>query len=247
MIDRQYSEPVLVELYDAFNAATEDLDFYLPFVLSAESVLDVGCGTGELLRLARDAGHRGRLCGLDPAMPMLRQARRKRTDVEWTHGALDSVDWRREFDLVVMSGHAFQVLVEDHELRGSLRAIRSALNDGGRFAFETRNPLARAWEGWTSDRVRTVVHHGRVVCMAHEVETPVVGDVVSFTTTFTSPDWVRPEVSRSTLRFPGQGLLAGFLRDAGLAIEEQYGDWDRSPVTDTSPEIITVARPADGR
>lgn len=146
-----------------------------------------------------------------------------------------------------MFGHAFQVFVEDEELRESLRTIRSALNDGGRFAFETRNPPARAWEGWTSDRVRTVVRDGCVVCMAHEVETPVVGDVVSYTTTFTSPDWVRPEVSRSTLRFPRQGLLAGFLRDAGLAIERQYGDWDRSPVTDTSPEIITVARLADGR
>ena len=28
-------------------------------------------------------------------------------------GNLDSVDWQREFDLVVMCGHAFQVLVDD--------------------------------------------------------------------------------------------------------------------------------------
>jgi hypothetical protein len=33
------------------------------------------------------------------------------------------------------------------------------------------------------------------------------------------------------------------LADAGFAIEAQFGDWDRSPVTDTSPEIITIARP----
>ena len=180
-------------------------------------------------------------------MPMLRQAQRKRTDVEWILGDLASVNWQREFDLVVMCGHAFQVFVEDDDLRTSLRAIRSALEDGGRFAFETRNPPARAWERWTPDRVRRIVHDGCAVCMTHDVETPVVGDVVSFTTTFTSPDWVRPEVSRSTLRFPGQGLLACFLREAGLAIEEQYGDWDRSPLTDLSPEIITVSRRTDGR
>ena len=43
---------------------------------------------------------------------MLEQAR-KRYDVEWVHGDLSSVDWDREFDLIVMTGHAFQVLVED--------------------------------------------------------------------------------------------------------------------------------------
>jgi hypothetical protein len=53
-----------------------------------------------------------------------------------------------EFDLAVMTGHAFQVLVGDDEVRASLTAIRHALAGGGRLAFETRNPLARAWESW---------------------------------------------------------------------------------------------------
>jgi hypothetical protein len=32
------------------------------------------------------------------------------------------------------------------------------------------------------------------------------------------------------------------LIDAGMLIEEQFGDWDRQPLTDTCPEIITIAR-----
>jgi hypothetical protein len=32
------------------------------------------------------------------------------------------------------------------------------------------------------------------------------------------------------------------MRIAGLAIEEQPGDWRRRPLPDTSPEIITIAR-----
>ncbi|MFI1396091.1 hypothetical protein [Streptomyces sp. NPDC020681] len=36
-----------------------------------------------------------------------------------------------------MTGHAFQVLVEDDELRTALAAVRSALTGEGRFAFET--------------------------------------------------------------------------------------------------------------
>ena len=241
MVDRLFSEPILAELYDASCAGRPDFAFYIPLVMSAESVLDVGCGTGELLRLAREAGHSGRLCGLDPAEAMLDQAR-KRPDVDWRLGDLSSVDWCHEFDLIVMTGHAFQVLVEDDQLRMSLAAIRSALTLGGRFVFETRNPLARGWERWTPDYAVEFVHAGNVVRMAHQVEMPVVGEVVSFTTTYSSPGWDRRQLSRSTLRSLDVDSLSSFLAEAGLAIAEQFGDWNRQSLEETSPEIITIAR-----
>ena len=49
-------------------------------------------------------------------------------------------------------------------------------------------------------------------------------------------------ISRSTLRFLGRDSLFSFLSCASLAIEEQFGDWERRQLADTSPEIITVAR-----
>ncbi len=229
-------------MYDAFCAGRADFDFYLPLLMASKSVLDVGCGTGALLHMAREAGHTGRLCGLDPAEGMLEQAR-KRPDIEWVLGDLASVTWEREFDLVVMTGHAFQVFVDDQEIQFSLAAIRAALTDNGRFAFETRNPLVRGWEAWTPDKATEILDGaGALVRMSHQVETPVDGDLVSFTITFSSPGWARPQLSRSTLRFLDVDSLARFLAGAGLAIEEQYGDWDRSPLAETSPEIITIAR-----
>jgi len=220
----------------------DDFSFYLRLVMSAETVLDVGCGTGALLHRAREAGHSGRLCGLDPASGMLNQAR-KRSDIEWILGDLASVGWDQGFDMIVMTGHAFQVFVVVDDLCASLAAIRSALTDGGRFAFETRNPLVRAWERWTPDNAVEITNAaGAVARMEHEVETPVEGDVVRFIVTFTTPGWDRPQVSRSTLRFLDADSLSVFLSAAGLAIEEQFGDWTRHPLTYTSPEIITIAR-----
>lgn len=133
------------------TSGREDLGFYLPYVMSASSVLDVGCGTGELLHRAREAGHPGRLCGLDPAEAMLAEARRRNPDVEWVLGEPETTCLHSEFELVVMTGHAFQVFVEDQQLRSALAAIRAALTPGGRFAFETRNPAARAWERWVPE------------------------------------------------------------------------------------------------
>jgi len=241
--DRLFTEPSLAGLYDSWHPWQRrgDFGFYLPLVMAAEAALDVGCGTGELLRLARQAGHTGRLCGLDPADAMLAQAR-KRPDIEWVLGEAVSAVWDQEFDLAVMTGHAFQVLVEDEEIRASLTAIRTALTRDGRFAFETRNPAARAWESWTPDNaVEVAGPAGAMVRMAHEAETPVGGNTVTFTTTFTSPSWDGPQVSQSTLRFLDVAALSSFLSSAGLVTDEQFGDWDRQPLTNTSPEIITIA------
>jgi SAM-dependent methyltransferase len=262
--DRQFVEPALASMYDAFCAGRPDFGFYLPLVMAAGSVLDIGCGTGELLRLARAAGHTGRLCGIDPAAAMLACAR-VRGDVEWIQGDVCTTDLNDRYDLVVMTGHAFQVLVDDTVLRDSLAAIRSRLADRGRFVFETRNPEVREWERWTPERAVEVVDpEGAVVRMAHSVDR-VEGDRVTFNVTYTSSSWDAPEVSRTTLRFLDAASLSAFLVDAGLAIEEQFGDWDRRPVggaqpllpvesgrrgehrpglTIAHPEIITVARPA---
>ncbi|WP_326720851.1 MULTISPECIES: class I SAM-dependent methyltransferase [unclassified Streptomyces] len=256
MADRSFSDLSLAALYDALNPWGRSDDFYLDLVLSARSVLDVGCGTGRLLGRALEAGHEGRLCGLDPAAAMLVQARRRahagdgspgrdrRAAVEWVLGDLAAKHWEREFDLVVMTGHAFQVLLGDEELRVALAAIRQALSDDGRFVFETRNPAARAWEGWTPEHVHEVTDaHGEVVRVRHEVETPEAGDRVTFTETFEHPGWEQPQVSSSTLRFLGPDALDGFLTEAGFAVAERFGDWGRGPLTPTAPEIITVARP----
>lgn len=243
MVDRIFSERQLATLYDLLAPWGEpDDQFYLPLVMAARSVLDIGCGTGQLLRAARGAGHTGRLVGLDPAGAMLDVAR-SRTDIEWILGDLSTVSLDREFDLIVMTGHAFQVFLTDDQLRAALAAIRAALADDGRFAFETRNPAARAWERWTPDHIRELITpDGVVVSLSYTDEPSVDGEFVRFTHRFMSPSWDEPQLSQSTLRFLDADTLAGFLSDAGLTIEEQYGTWDRQPLTATSPEIITIAR-----
>ncbi|MBB5078041.1 class I SAM-dependent methyltransferase [Nonomuraea endophytica] len=181
MADRLYTEPRLAELYDTLCAGRPDFAFYLPLVMEAGSVLDVGCGTGELLIAARDAGHAGRLTGLDPADAMLGVARR-RAGVEWV--------------------------------------------------------LARDWERWTGSAITDA--SGTPVRVDVEVK-QVTAERVTFTQTYTSPGWAGPEVSWSTLRFLGVAELAGFLEEAGLEVEAQYGGWNREPLTEAAPEIITFA------
>ncbi|WEO95551.1 class I SAM-dependent methyltransferase [Streptomyces sp. FXJ1.172] len=245
MADRSFADLSLACLYDALNPWDTGDTFYLDLVMSARNVLDVGCGTGRLLTRAHEDGHPGRLTGLEPAAAMLVQARRRAPAVEWVLGDLRSRAWRGEYDLVLMTGHVFQVLLSDAELRHALAAVRAALAPGGRFVFETRNPAVRPWATWTPERVRQVADaDGRPVRVWHEVEEPVAGDRVTFTETFAGAPWDAPRVSRSTLRFLGPDALSAFLAEAGLRVTEQYGDFGRGPLTRESPEILTVTEQA---
>ncbi|MEV5880948.1 methyltransferase domain-containing protein [Streptomyces sp. NPDC052101] len=246
MVDHSFTDLTLAALYDALNPWGPGDDFYLGLVREARSVLDIGCGTGRLLRRARTEGHRGRLMGLDPAPAMLVQARQAQPDgVEWVLGDTRVRRWDGEFDLVVMTGHAFQELVEDEEIRSCLRGVSAALADGGRFVFETRNPAARAWERWTPERVYEITDaDGTPVRVWHEVQQPLTGGRVRFTETYASTPWPTPRVCRSILRFLGPEALTAFLAEAGLTVVAQYGDWGRSPLSHAGPEIITVARRA---
>ena len=239
----RYSDEEAAALYELLNPWGPSDDFYLALVMEARSVLDVGCGTGALLRRAREAGHAGRLCGVDPDQATLNAARR-RTDIGWVLGTAASMTFNGEFELALMTSHAFQFLVADEDIRKSLGAISRALTDGGRFAFETRNPVARAWEQWNpTNAIKIVDPAGRQVRVWHEVEA-VAGDVVTLTETIGDQDGMPLRVDRASLRFLDLDALRAFLADAGFMIEVQYGGWSREPLDSTSAEIITIARTA---
>jgi SAM-dependent methyltransferase len=239
--DALFEDRYLASLYDLLCVDRGDEDYYQHLIESASSVLDVGCGTGTSLHRARVAGHQGRLVGLDPAAGMLAQARRY-PDIEWVSGTLPEAGFAAEFDLIYMTGHAFQVLLTDADIKAFLSAAHDALRPAGRLAFETRNPLARAWERWTPDAVTEIVDgDGRTVRVWHEVES-VDGEFVTFTENYASEAWPEVKVSRSTLRFVHAEHLDHLLTAAGFTIDERYGDWDRSLMTPASREIITIAR-----
>ncbi|HEX5542552.1 MAG TPA: class I SAM-dependent methyltransferase [Micromonospora sp.] len=215
--------------------------FYTELVMAADSVLDVGCGTGSMLKQARELGHPGRLVGVDPDVAALARARR-RVDIEWVEGVAADIAWKQEFELATMTSHAFQCFIEDDEVRASLAAIRKALRDGGRFAFETRHPQARAWVEWHGAEPAEVVDGtGHLLRQSHVVES-VVDGVVTLIETTTDADGAVLRVDRGRLRFLDVEWLNAFLVEAGFAIEAQYGDWRRGPITDESHEIITIAR-----
>jgi SAM-dependent methyltransferase len=242
MPSTSYTDPRLAALYDRLNPRGPDWEFYLGLAGTGPlRVLDMGCGTGELACLFAAAGHEA--TGADPAPAMLAIARGRPGGerVTWIEAGATDLATDRRFDLAIMTGHAFQVLRSDAEIGAALATFRRHVVPGGRLAFETRNPEVRAWETWTADDIDVVdlPGHGRVE-VGYQT-TGVEGELVTYAIRFRfGPDDL--VLSHDTLRFIGRERLAALLAEAGFADLAWFGDWDASPVTPASPELIVVAR-----
>lgn len=243
--DRAYLDPDLSALYDLLNPWGGSDELFAAAIAERAAVVDIGCGTGRLLRTARARGHSGRLCGVDPAAAMLRTAR-TRTDVEWVQGHITDLADRRAFDLAVMTGRSFQFIVPEEEVTATLAAIHDVLAPDGRLLIEVSNPLRRPWKAWTPAGATTVVGStGSPVTVSHDVVPPVAADretfTVTFTETFTSPMWPAPIVSGSIIRFYTANELRRRVEGAGFRVLALLGDESGRPFHTDSPTIIVDA------
>ena len=110
MPDAIFAHPRLAAVYDAFDGHRGDLDSYLALAdeLSADVVLDVGCGTGSLAVLLAAGGRT--VVAVDPAEASLEIAKSKdgAGDVRWMHGDATVLP-PLGADLAVMTGNVAQV------------------------------------------------------------------------------------------------------------------------------------------
>lgn len=216
--DRIFADPRLAAVYDDLDADRSDLDAYIAMVeeFGARSVLDIGCGTGTLACLLAARGVD--VIALDPARASLDVARRKpcAERVEWVEGDVTALP-PLAVDLVVMTGNVAQVFVTDSAWAAALQASRRSLRPGGRLVFEVRDPAARAWDGWRSDRTcRRVELEGGTVETSTEV-TRVALPLVSFRSTFVFAGEAAL-VSDSTLRFRARQEIEESLTGAGFTV-----------------------------
>ena len=243
MTDLHYEHPKLVDVYDLGNAWSEDRNFYLSLAGDKPiSILDLGCGTGLLCNAYAERGHM--VTGADPAASMLEAAIKSPfgKKIEWVQASAESFQFDTKFDLIVMTGHAFQVLLDDHNVASSFVRIRDHLSREGMFAFESRNPRidwAREWDGMQRELQSPTgrVRESFKVCSAQ-------GDRIIFETEYAFAD--EQLVSVSELRFMSSDIIARHLTNAGLYIHELLGHWDGSPFNpEKSREMIFMVRPIE--
>ncbi|TCO48233.1 methyltransferase family protein [Kribbella antiqua] len=229
MVDALFGHARLAGIYDAMEADRGDLEHYVAMVreFGARRVLDVGCGTGELVCLLVKDGVE--VVGVDPAEASLEVAKGKEfaERVRWVHGDATTLP-PLEVDLAVMTGNVAQVFLTDEDWAATLNGVRDALRAEGRFVFETRDPARRAWEEWTREHTYAVTDIPGV----GEVErwsdlTAVELPFVSFRGTYVFASDGAVLTSDSTLRFRERAEVEESLAAAGFRVDEVRDAPDR--------------------
>ena len=237
MLDEHYLNPRLVQLYDHDSGWSEDRDFYLSLAnLPSMQILDLGCGTGLLCDAFASRGHK--VVGADPSNIMLDSGRIKPNGklIEWVHSSAQNFRSEKRFDLIIMTGHAFQVLIDDADISATLQTVYTHLAQGGIFVFESRNPKIDWASNWDYDMqvdapVGTVHESRRFLNIESEI--------LTFELNFEFPDETLK--TKSKLRFAPREKIETQLKAVGLRTKEFYGDWNRKPFNDqASLEMIFV-------
>ena len=228
MRDAEFNDDRLVRVYDAECAWSEDDDWFVDVVRTsgARRVLDLGCGTG---RLALGLAERGfAMTGVDPAVASITAARAKAgaDAVEWIVGTSADLGGRR-FEAAVMTSHVAQMFLTDDAWAAVLTDLHRVLEPGGRLAFDTRDPSARAWEKWDGRRTEVMVDEQPVVITTRVDD--VDAQIVTFTHAYAFADGDQL-TSTSTLRWRSEDEVRASLDAAGFRVEAIYGGWHSQPV-----------------
>lgn len=235
------------EEYDEENAWGPSDDFYLELAKETGGpVLDVGCGTGMLVRAIVQTGIDA--VGLDVTPAMIERARKLSDeaglDIEWVIADARTMELGRKFKLIYMTGHAFQHLLSDEDIHAFFERAREHLLDDGTLAFETRNFAAKTFGGSEEPRLWKTIEdsQGRQVdLLIGSTYDPETGVEVLIGERFVRENGERTRET-SSLRYVELDQLSAMLGEHGFEVVEQYGNWQKGPVAEDQPEYILICR-----
>jgi ubiquinone/menaquinone biosynthesis C-methylase UbiE len=236
-----YNQFDFAQFYDWANPWPEAFEYFASLAKPHHRILDLGCGTGMFSVELAMRGHE--VTGVDPASAMLEIAR-SRTNGEkvcWITADGRDFDLGKTFDMVLMTGNAFQTVLTRDDRSKVINNIAKHLVPNGSFFFDSLNPNYREWEQWTKELTyeeRLHPEHGIVISWNDVREDPQTGLVIY--DTFYQLQNGKVLSAPSPIAFPSQDEIAELISKAGMSVVRWIGDYQGGEFLSSSPAIIPL-------
>jgi SAM-dependent methyltransferase len=252
----------IADYYDASPVVagrTQDIAFYRSATREfGDPVLELGCGTGRVTMALAEDGYR--VTGLDLSEWVLERAAQKRAAlvtearerVHFVQGDMTGFDVGEKFRLIIVPFRPFQHLVETHQQVNCLLCARKHLARRGRLIVDFFQTDARRIHDPAFHKEQFVAEYemsgGRRVRLTERVvafhRAEQCNDV-EMIYGVTHPDGrMERLVLAWTLRYFFRYEVEHLFARCGFRVTAVYGNFDRSPLRDDSPEMIFVAEAA---
>jgi len=111
-----------------------------------ESILDIACGTGNLISALRSMGKHVVGCDISPQMIAI--AKEVNPDVEFHVVDMTQIDPNRKFDLAICAFDSLNYLLSEQDVSKLFAVVHAHLANGGFFLFDVNTPhLFRKYHG----------------------------------------------------------------------------------------------------
>ena len=252
-------QPILAELYDLVPAYAKraDVNFYLQYCVATKGpILELGCGTGRILLPAAEAGCQ--ITGLDTSRHMLAQCQQKlqrRSEsvqgrVRLVQGDMTNFDLAESFRLVIVPFRAFLHVIAVDDQLACLRRVNQHLPMGGRLVLDVfqvdfkkiSDPRATEesedFAGYELPDGRRLRRTSRIAAF-HRADQVNDVEMIYYLTNLdgTTERIVQAFPFRYIFRYEMEHLLAR----CGFRVSSLFGNFDKSPLADNSPEMIFIA------
>ncbi len=108
------------------------------FQFNPKSILDIACGTGNLVSRLQNEGYE--VIGSDISPEMIEVAKTIDPSVEFIVCDMSELNIQSTFDLIVCPFDSFNYLIEDEQVDSTITQVHKHLNEGGFFVFDVNTP-----------------------------------------------------------------------------------------------------------
>ncbi|MGE7763242.1 class I SAM-dependent methyltransferase [Peribacillus sp. NPDC097895] len=229
-------------VYDQINSWGKDDEFFLALLMkvNVKKIADLGCGTGRLTTHFAKVGYH--ITAIDPNEEAIEYAENKAypDEVTWIVGDSSKLQ-TNGFDAVIMTANVAQVFLTDESWQHVISDAYRALKPGGHFIFDTRNPLAKAWEQWKKDMTPDIATN-QMTGDTLEIWTEYEGFIEDVFTFYETVKNARTEEvvihKKMQLKFRTQDEIHESLQQVGFSQFQVYGDWEFKQATSETKSFI---------